>query len=345
MFLLVLGMGWMSTARAGVDPCNSNVPPVAYPQHVVFSKADSGGQITLNGSDHENDNLTYEIVSGPSHGKWKTDPPNPPNLTYEWDGSSNVDDSFTFRVNDGCHNSRTVTVKIEIVNDLTQSNAPAVPNPVVTNTGEETSKDITLSGSDHDGDSPSYSLLKDNGPSHGTVTGTPPNVTYTPEDGHTGGDCFYYNASDGNSDIPRRSDPACAYVYTGTPNVSSMPPVADAGPDRNMGENGTCPLDASGSFDVAGRDLNYSWYCCDESSNCFQPENHDKAQATFPSGKSPGTYTCSVSVSNSDGKYGSDCTEVEVAAPAYSGPGLALLALFCAIAGVRTIRRRESESD
>lgn len=62
-------------------------------------------------------------------------------------------------------------------------------------TPAETPVDLTLTGSDTDGDPLTYALQSD--PAHGQVTGTAPDVTYTPADGFTGNDQFTFTVSDG----------------------------------------------------------------------------------------------------------------------------------------------------
>ena len=53
---------------------------------------------------------------------------------------------------------------------------------------------ITLSGSDIDGDPLSYSVSS--GPSNGNLSGTAPNLTYTPNGGFSGSDSFGFVAND-----------------------------------------------------------------------------------------------------------------------------------------------------
>jgi len=57
------------------------------------------------------------------------------------------------------------------------------------------SKSITLTGSDSDGDTLTYTLVTQ--PSHGTITGTPPQVTYIPDSNFLGTDSFTFSVSDG----------------------------------------------------------------------------------------------------------------------------------------------------
>ncbi|NLH98183.1 MAG: hypothetical protein GX446_01680 [Chthonomonadales bacterium] len=59
-------------------------------------------------------------------------------------------------------------------------------------------KEITLTGSDGDGDPLTYHIVT--GPSHGVLTGTPPEVTYTSADYHSGQDSFTFKVNDGKAD-------------------------------------------------------------------------------------------------------------------------------------------------
>jgi len=77
-------------------------------------------------------------------------------------------------------------------------NSPPQADDQNVSTNEATPVDITLTASDPDGDPLIYSILS--GPSHGTLTGTPPNLTYTPAGGYIGPDSFTFKANDGNLD-------------------------------------------------------------------------------------------------------------------------------------------------
>ena len=65
-------------------------------------------------------------------------------------------------------------------------------------TTEDTPKAITLTASDVDGDV--ADLQRGVGPSHGTLSGTAPNLTYTPAPNYNGGDSFTFKANDGALD-------------------------------------------------------------------------------------------------------------------------------------------------
>jgi hypothetical protein len=62
---------------------------------------------------------------------------------------------------------------------------------------EEEPTAIQLAASDADGDSLSFSVVA--GPSHGSLTGTAPNVVYTPDDDYNGPDSFTFSAADNDA--------------------------------------------------------------------------------------------------------------------------------------------------
>jgi len=84
--------------------------------------------------------------------------------------------------------------ELDVLGTLVPNRAPtALPKTV--STFQETPLAIQLAGNDEDGDALNYAIVT--GPSHGTLTGTPPSVTYTPAAGYSGGDTFTYQANDG----------------------------------------------------------------------------------------------------------------------------------------------------
>ena len=78
---------------------------------------------------------------------------------------------------------------------LTVSNsAPvAIAQTLAVTAGDPLS--ITLAGTDADGDALGYAVVAP--PARGTLEGTPPELTYTPEPGYAGTDSFRFEASDG----------------------------------------------------------------------------------------------------------------------------------------------------
>ncbi|MGD8499396.1 MAG: Ig-like domain-containing protein [Phycisphaerales bacterium] len=63
---------------------------------------------------------------------------------------------------------------------------------------EDTPKSIPIVGGDRDGDPLTYSVIT--GPSHGRLSGTAPNLTYSPNKDFNGRDSFTFKVSDGKAD-------------------------------------------------------------------------------------------------------------------------------------------------
>ena len=83
---------------------------------------------------------------------------------------------------------------VNLIDDNTPVNRAPIATPQSITTTENTSVDITLTGSDPDGDPITFSIVS--GPSHGTLSGSEPNLTYTPNLGYTGNDSFVYKVCD-----------------------------------------------------------------------------------------------------------------------------------------------------
>lgn len=81
---------------------------------------------------------------------------------------------------------------------VTYLDGPPVADDIVVSTDDQTAKAVTLSATDPDGDPLTY--IVDTLPGHGTLSGTAPNLTYTPDSGYSGDDTFTYHANDGTLD-------------------------------------------------------------------------------------------------------------------------------------------------
>jgi hypothetical protein len=116
-----------------------------------------------------------------------------PNLTYQPAAGYTGPDSFTFKVNDGQLDSAPATISITVV----EGNSPPTANSQSVNTPQDTTVAITLTGTDPENQYLYYSVSP--GPSHGTLSGTPPDVTYRPASGYAGPDSFNFYVTDGNT--------------------------------------------------------------------------------------------------------------------------------------------------
>lgn len=178
-----------NTATVSITIAAVNDAPVADAKSVTTPE-DTPVTFPLSGSDKEGSTLTYSIITQPAKG---TLTGTAPNLTYTPAADVNGVDSFTYKVNDGSANSNTATVSITInaVND-----APGVIAKSY-ETQENTPVSITLTGSDKEGNTLTYSVVA--APSNGTLTGTAPNLTYMPAKNFSGADSFTYRANDGSA--------------------------------------------------------------------------------------------------------------------------------------------------
>jgi len=177
----------MVSELAGVHLTSVNQAPVANGQSVALDE-DTSLAITLTGTDPEGSSLSYNIVSAPQHGTLSG---NVPTLTYTPSLNFNGSDSFTFKVNDGSLDSVPAAVSITVnpVNDV------PLAQPVNATTDEDVPVAVILSGSDVDGDQLTYHLASS--PSHGALSGSAPNLIYTPAVNFNGSDGFTYFVSDG----------------------------------------------------------------------------------------------------------------------------------------------------
>jgi glucose/arabinose dehydrogenase/regulation of enolase protein 1 (concanavalin A-like superfamily) len=77
-------------------------------------------------------------------------------------------------------------------------NAAPTANSQTVTTAKDTAANIKLTGSDPNGDPLTYGVTSQ--PTNGTLSGTAPNLTYTPNPGFTGSDSFNFKVNDGTSD-------------------------------------------------------------------------------------------------------------------------------------------------
>ena len=173
-----------------IEPEVIQNPPVAVTQSVTTSE-DKPVTITLSASDADGDELTYTIVNQPNNGILTG---TPPNLTYTPNNKYAGNDTFSFKVNDGTIDSSIATVSLRV----TAVNKDPVAVTQSVTTSEDKPVTITLSANDADGDELTYTIV--NQPNYGILTGTPPNLIYTPNNKYAGNDTFSFKVNDGTID-------------------------------------------------------------------------------------------------------------------------------------------------
>ena len=200
--------------------------------------------VLTNDTDPDGDTISIDDFTQPTHGTAGSNGDG--TLTYTPDTDFNGTDSFTYTISDGNGGTDTATVNITInpVND-----APVANDQIVTLNEDETAS-IILTASDADGDNLTYQIVSN--PSHGTLTGSAPDIIYTPAENYNGGDAFTFRVNDGTVDSSEAT-------VTITVNPANDPPVADAGPDQTALQGNVVTLDGSGSSDIDGNSLTYNW--------------------------------------------------------------------------------------
>src|SRR5207248_2271593 len=194
-----------------------------------------------NDTDVDSVGLTAIKVTNPAHAL-----PNAHancSFTYTPAANYNGPDSFTYKANDGSADSNTATVSITVsaVND-----APVASNQAVV-TDEDTAKTITLSASDTEGSPLNYAIVS--GPAHGTLSGTAPNLTYTPAADYNGPDSFTFTANDGDLNSSSAARRVTVNPVNDAPAASSQAVVTD---------EDTAKAITLGASDIEGSPLTYA---------------------------------------------------------------------------------------
>jgi CSLREA domain-containing protein len=206
-------------ANDGVDDSNIvtvtitvtcvNDPPVA-DDDTATTAEDTPATIDVLANDTDVDvvdALTVDSVTQPSNG---TVINNGSDVTYTPNANFNGADSFTYTASDGNGGSDTATVNVTItpVNDPTTSTGSTYTLQA------DTSQAITLAGADVETALANLTFTEVD-PSHGTLSGTAPNLTYTPDAGFSGDDSFTFTVTDrGDPDGCTSSPPACSAALT-----------------------------------------------------------------------------------------------------------------------------------
>ena len=228
-----------NTATVSVTIVAVNDAPVAVAQSVATPE-NTSLSITLMGTDADGDALTYLMVGQPNHGNLTGAIPN---LIYVPNAAYHGRDSFTFKVSDGQADSSVATVTIDVasVNDV-----PVAKGNEIT-TLEDTPVPVTLMGSDLDGDAVTFRVVDQ--PEHGTLSGSPPNLTYTPDANYYGADALSFQVSDAQAD----SEVAAIRFTIDAVNDA---PIANAQPVTTQ-EDVPIRIVLSG-YDVDGDSLSYT---------------------------------------------------------------------------------------
>ncbi len=152
---------------------------------------------TLSASDSDGDTLTFSIVSQPSHGTVSITNTSTGAFTYTPNSNYYGSDSFTFKATDSAGQASNTATESVTVNQSGGGNAVPTASNGSVSTNENTAVSGTLSATDSDGDTLTFSIVGQ--PSHGSVSITNSSTgafTYTPNSNYYGSDSFTFKATD-----------------------------------------------------------------------------------------------------------------------------------------------------
>lgn len=129
-------------------------------------------------------------------------------------------------------------------------NLTPIANPLTISTTENIATNLVLTGFVDSSQSQTYSIVMQ--PSHGTISGIPPNLSYTPNLNYFGSDGFTFKIHEGVRD----SNMATVSI---TVNPAQYPPQANAGMPQTVSSGSLVTLDGTKSTDLDGDKLTYSW--------------------------------------------------------------------------------------
>ena len=185
--------GGAASAEVSLEVTPVNDAPVVLPNPSPLTLVEDGSlTFTPVGSDSDGDALIFEITALPENGTLTLNPDG----TYLYTPSENFSgaDSFTYTARDAETSAVPVTVAIAVTS---RDDAPLAYAASHTLTEDGTVAPI-LSGLDVDGDPLVFEIVTQ--PLHGSITGNPPNLIYTPTENFNGSDSLSFKVIAGGAE-------------------------------------------------------------------------------------------------------------------------------------------------
>ena len=195
----------------------TNARPVAESKTVTTEEG-TPVMIALSGSDSDGESVSFNVVTGPSHGSLRG---TEPNLIYTPMKDFNGSDGFTFKVSDGSASSAAATVSITV----TGVNDPPVANDDNASTFEDTPVVmIDVLANDTDVDNDRLIILGVTQGQKGSVTiNTSNKLIYKANKNFCGTDSFNYTASDGRGGNDTAKVELTVVAVNDPPVITSKP--------------------------------------------------------------------------------------------------------------------------
>jgi hypothetical protein len=143
--------------------------------------------------------------------------------------------------------ARWACVQIEIRKNHSPVNHEPIAADQSIETDEDTSTVITLTGTDPDRDPLSFHVVTD--PGKGALSGTPPDLTYTPDADYNGADSFTFKVNDGKRDSSNATVTILVHPLNDSPDGQPQ--------SIEMDEDSSVSITLEGS-DVDGDDVTYT---------------------------------------------------------------------------------------
>jgi hypothetical protein len=190
--------------------------PAAINQSIITAEG-TPYALTLSGTDFNTPPLplTYTVTTAPVHG---TLTGTAPKLTYTPAAGYFGPDSLQFKVNNGLLDSAVATVTIDVVG------TPTAQDQTVT-TAEDTPHAVVLAGTDPNTPPRMLTFTVEVSPSHGALSGTIPNLVYTPAAGYIGPDTIRFTVKNGvaSSNVAAVTIDVVGHPTAVTPPVVTVP--------------------------------------------------------------------------------------------------------------------------
>jgi DNA/RNA endonuclease G (NUC1) len=187
-----------SAIQNAIESGTDGVNPPGAADETVSTAEDAGTGVTLVGASPTNAALTYTVVSTPAHGGLTG---SGANRTYTPAPDYFGNDSFTYKVNDGTGDSNTATVTITVtpVNDpptaADDSKSTTANTDLVINASDLTSND-SAGPANESSQNLTVTTVAPTANTHGTVSLSAGQVTYTPAINYSGPATFTYTVCD-----------------------------------------------------------------------------------------------------------------------------------------------------
>jgi uncharacterized protein (TIGR03437 family) len=183
-----------------------------------------------------------------------------------------------------------------VINDI---NRPPVADSFPVTISEDTPGPITLTGSDPDGDTFTFIIVTQ--PAHGVLSGTPPNLTYTPAQNYSGPDSFNFKTNDGKVDSVNA-------LVTIAITAANDPPVLTVPATLNVNENQAVNFIVSAVDPDGGQTITLSATNLPSGATFNAPTG----AFSWPSAAPVGSYTVSFSATDNGSPALTDTKSVQI---------------------------------